>query len=391
MSPISTAWLAMVQKEMREAWRDRRALIAAMAIAVMAPIVIYAATQTAINEAVERPDIYINITGAEFAPRLLSWLTEEGIHDLKLANPDQTSTWKERDINLTIPEDYADSMQAGKPADVMLRADFSEKALVAPLRRINRAVSSYSREISTQRLVMRGTDLQLLRPIQLHEQDTAPTGNNTGFITILLVLYLMLAAFMSGLPIAVDSSAGERERQVLELLLCQPVSTMQIVLSKLTVASLVSAVGVTLTLFFSSLVIPLIDLARIGLAFTLDLATAATLLAILLPLSVFAGSLQLFVAFFARSFKEAQSTVSMVMMLPALAPMALTFVNDRPEVLTWLPITGQYLLLEAVFKGSGAGMGESMVTSSSTLLICAALCWILSRRLLSQKAILSLG
>ena len=114
-------------------------------------------------------------------------------------------------------------------------------------------------------------------------------------------------------------------------------------------------------------------------------------LAILLPLSVFAGSLQLFVAFFSRSFKEAQSTVNMVMMLPAVAPMALTFINDRPDILSWLPITGQYLLLESVFKGGGVSAAESGVTATGTLFISLLLCWAMSRRLRSQKAILSLG
>ncbi len=391
MKAAIALWLTMVQKELREAWRDRRALVAAMAIAVMAPVVIYAATQTAINEALDRPDIYIKIDGQESAPRLISWLAEQGIHPLAAAPEEQASLWQDRDIQLTIPTDYAELIQSGRTIDVVLRADYTEKALLAPLRRVRQAVIDYSRNLGTQRLVMRGIDLQLLRVIELHEQDTAPTGNNTGFITLLLVLYLMLAAFLSGLPVAVDSSAGERERQVLELLLCQPVGTGQIVLAKLTVASLVSAVGVTLTLFFSALVIPLIDLARIGLAFTLDFTTALTLLAILLPLSVFAASLQLFVAFFSRSFKEAQSTVSMVMMLPAIAPMALTFVNDRPDILSWLPISGQYLLLEAVFKGSGVGLGESLITALATLTICLILSLVLSRRLRSQKAILSLG
>jgi sodium transport system permease protein len=386
-----TSFLALLQKELREAFRDRRAMIAAMAIAFMAPLVIYGATQTMIKQAVSLPDVYLAISGAEHAPQLMAYLARNNLHHMSEANDEDLAVWEQRNIRLTIPESYRTDMESGQPVELLLRADYTEQAQKAPIRRLRSAVDAYAQSIGMQRLLMRGIDTRLLQPITLSQQDTAPPDNNTGFITLMLVLYLMLAAFMSGLSVAVDSSAGERERQVLELLLSQPVATSQVVLAKLAVASLISALGVTLTLLLSALVIPLIDLAKLGLAFTLDVQTGLRLLAVLLPLCVFAAALQLFVAFFSRSFKEAQSTVSMVMMLPALAPIALSFITERPPVLSWLPITGQYILLESLFKGAEVSVQENLVTAACTLLICALLVWLLARRLRSQKAILSLG
>ena len=130
------------------------------------------------------------------------------------ANDEDLAVWEQRDIRLTIPESYQSYMESGRPVELILRADYAEQAQKAPIRRLRSALDAYAQSIGMQRLLMRGIDTRLLQAIKLTQQDTAPPDNNTGFITLMLVLYLMLAAFMSGLSVAVDTSAGERERQV---------------------------------------------------------------------------------------------------------------------------------------------------------------------------------
>lgn len=382
---------ALLVKEFKEAFRDKRALMVAMTMALMAPIMIFALSKTMIKEMIETPPIYLNISGSEFAPKLIKQLKTNHILSLNDAPKNVRNLWTERNIELNIPDDFATSMVEGKMIEIVLRADFSEKAINSPLRRVKSEIRNYARSIGAKRLIVRGVDPRLLQPITIAEQDTAEPSSNAVFISMMLGLYVLMAAFMSGLSVAIDSSAGERERNVLEMLLCQPVSTLKIVSAKLCCASAISILGVILTLVLTSFSVGFVDLTKIGATFNLDAYMVAIIVLMLLPISFFASALQLFVSFQAKSFKEAQSTVSMIIMLPAMIPVALMFIDDKPKWLDWLPVSGQSLLMDDLFKGIpihwGAFAGTTLVTIGLTFFLVA----VLSYRLKSEKVVLALS
>ena len=382
---------ALLIKEFKEAFRDRRALMVAMTMAMMAPIMIFALSKTMIKEMIETPPIYLNITGAEFAPKLMKQLKDNHILPLKRASESDKKLWKERNVELIIPDDFAEKMLAGKVIELTLRTDYSEKALNSPLRRIKNEIRRYASVIGSKRLIVRGIDPRLLQPINIIEQDTAEPSSNAVFISMMLGLYVLMAAFMSGLSVAIDSSAGERERNVLEMLLCQPVSTVKIVCSKLCCASSISILGVILTLVLTSVSVGFVDLTKIGATFRLDFYMVVVLVLMLLPISFFASALQLFVSFQAKSFKEAQSTVSMIIMLPAMIPVALMFIDDKPKWLDWLPVSGQSLLMDDLFKGLPINWTAFFGTTLVTIGLTVVLMWILSIRLKSEKVVLALS
>ena len=382
---------ALLLKEYKEAFRDKRALMVAMMMAVMAPVMIFALSKTMIKELVETPPIYVKVSGAEFAPKLIKQFKDENILLFADVPSEDKNLWHERNIEITIPETFAKDMIAGETIDIVLRTDYSDKAMNAPLRRIKDEIRNYARSIGYKRLLVRGVDIRLLKPVNLIEQNTALPSSNAMFISMMLGLYLLMAAFMSGLSVAIDSSAVERERKVLEMILCQPVSTLKIVLAKLVGASTIAIIGVVLTLVLTSFSVGFVDLTKIGATFSLDAFTIAALIILLIPICFFASALQLFVSFQAKSFKEAQSTVSMIIMLPAMIPVALMFIDDKPKWLDWLPVSGQSLLMEDLFKGLPVDWFLVMATSLVTIAITIALVVILSIRLKSEKVVLALS
>lgn len=382
---------ALLIKEIKEAFRDKRALATAMMMALMAPIMIFAMSKVMIKEAVETPPIYIKITGAEYAPQLMQKLEEKNIFDFAEVPADEKRLWEERDIQLEIPETFNQQMLDGEPIEIVLRTDYSEKGIGSPLRRVKKQIEDYSRGIGIQRVIFRGIDIKLLQPIKLVEQDTALPSSNAKMVSVMLGLYLLMAAFMSGLSVAIDTSAGERERNVLEMLLCQPVDTSKIILAKLFNASIISIIGVVLTLALTTFAVGFVDLSKIGATFNLDIATIVALLLLLLPICFFASALQLFVAFQSKSFKEAQSTVSMVIMLPAMLPVALMFIDDKPQWLDWMPITGQSLVMDDLFKGVAVNWAAVGFTGLVTIAITGALVYAMAAKLKSEKVILGLS
>ncbi len=382
---------ALLTKELKEALRDRRALMMALMMAVMAPVMIFAMSKVMIKKAVETPEIYIKFQGAEYAPKLIKHLKDENILSFNDVPEDEKVMWDERDVKLTIPESYNEDMLDGKTIDLILNTDYSDKAMMVPIRRIKDKIREFALSIGYKRLLVRGIDVRLLQPIKLIEQNTAMPNSNAMLISMMLGLYLLMAAFMSGLPVAIDSSAGERERNVLEMLLCQPVSTVKIVLAKLTSASLIAVVGVVLTLVLTSFAVSFIDLTKIGASFSLDAFTISALLLLLIPICFFASALQLFVAFQSKNFKEAQSMVSMIIMLPAMVPFVMMMMDDRPKWLDWLPISGQSLIMEDLFKGLPVSWSLLFFTGFVTVSMTVLLVLAIAKKLKSEKVVLALS
>jgi len=382
---------ALLSKELKEAFRDKRAMMMAMMMAVMAPVMIFAMSKVMIKEAVETPAIYIKVAGAEHAPKLIKALNDDNVLLFSDVPNDEKTIWDERNLSLTIPMSFNQDMLDGKTIDIYLSADYSEKANMSPVRRIKYIINSYARAIGYKRLLVRGIDVRLLQPIKIIEQDTSLPNSNAMIISMMLGLYLLMAAFMSGLPVAIDASAGERERNVLEMLLCQPVSTVKIVAAKLCCASLIACIGVLLTLSLTSFSVSFIDLTKIGASFNLDTFTITALLLLLLPICFFASALQLFVAFQSKNFKEAQSMVSMIIMLPAMVPVIMMFVDNKPKWLDWLPISGQSLIMEDLFKGLPVSWALLAFTGLVTIAMTVLLVLLMARKLRSEKVVLALS
>ena len=382
---------ALLLKELKEAFRDKRAMIMALMMAMMAPVLIFAMSKVMIKEAVETPAIYVKVSGAEYAPKLIKALEDDNILLFSNVPSDKKIIWDERNISLTMPMSFNQDMLDGKTIELYLSVDYSEKANMSPLRRIKSTINDYARAIGYKRLLVRGIDVRLLQPIKVIEQDTSLPNSNAIIISMMLGLYLLMAAFMSGLPVAIDASAGERERNVLEMLLCQPVSTVKIISAKLCCASLIACIGVVLTLSLTSFSVSFIDLTKIGASFSLDTYTVIALLLLLLPICFFASALQLFVAFQSKNFKEAQSMVSMIIMLPAMVPVVIMFIDDKPKWLDWLPISGQSLIMEDLFKGLPVSWAQLGFTGLVTISMTIILVLLMAKKLRSEKVVLALS
>ena len=382
---------ALVLKEYKEAFRDKRALMMALMMAFLAPVGLVIMSKIIIEEAVDEPPVYIKFTGIENAPMLIEHLADKNLFSFADVPDDEKAAWEKRNIAINIPEDYAENMAQGKSIKLHLKADFTDKAVNPPVRRINNAVREFSLSIGYKRLLLRGVDVRLLTPVKLIQQDTAKPDATFMLISMMLGAYLLITAFTTGLSIAIDSSAGERERNVLEMLLCQPVSTLKIVLAKLISASTIAFIGVVLLLSLTSVSVGFVDLTKIGATFNLELSTAIFLMLLLLPMCFFASACQLFVAFQTKSFKEAQSTVGMLIAIPAFIPFVVSMMDDRPEWLNWLPISGQSMIIEGVFKGVEINWLAVGATSLVTIALTVALVLALAKKLKSEKVVMALS
>jgi|HubBroStandDraft_1064217.scaffolds.fasta_scaffold01171_13 sodium transport system permease protein len=166
----------------------------------------------------------------------------------------------------------------------------------------------------------------------------------------MMSVFTLVAAFVGGMNVAMDTVAGERERQSLLPLLMNPVRRREIVLGKWLAVGLFSAAGLILNLAGFAIVF-----ARAGMHLPWLAATAG-----ILPLALLAASLQLLISTVCRAAKEAQTYLSMLVFLPmGLGMFQVFFPAAARGWFAFLPVLGQQLQLERWMKGGGASFGPA--------------------------------
>ena len=382
--------ITMVRKELIDAARDKRSVMAGLYYAIGTPLMMCGMFMLLIGQMSSPEDLNIKIDNADNAPDLIKYLSSQGIsHGDSQSTNDEGDKLDVKDIRLVISDDYAAQMAKGMSAEITLIADKSNEKLQNSIRRLERNLQTYSAEMGSLRLIARGIDPRVVQPIKINVEDQATPDSKGGVILGVATMTMIYAVFISGMNLAIDTSAGERERNSLSLLLSHPVSTRSIVLAKVFSVTVFAMLGLLLTLIMSKISYAFVPWQELG--FTVNISTDFILLMMLigLPIAMMAASLQLFVSFMAKTFKEAQSYLTLVLIVPMMLSMAASY-NIAPDTLQWLPVSGQQQALIAFIKGREIPMLQLLLSSLTTLIIAAGLTFGMERSLKSEKIVFGL-
>ncbi|MBB3167668.1 ABC transporter permease [Simiduia aestuariiviva] len=388
---MNSVFQTLLYKEIIDAMRDRRALMGALLYALFGPVILASALNFAIANKEDDKAIYIDIKGAEYAPVLVEKLAQQHILPLGSGAADDEERWREQPITLEIPETYRANIEQAKKVSLSLWINTAEEGRNSANQRVKAALQQYGNELATYRLVLRGIDPHLLAPYSVDIKDHASAQEKSGMVMGMLAVFVLMSVFVASTSIAIDTSAGERERNALELILIQPITTTQLIGAKLIAVSLLGSLGAFLTLCMTSLVMGFVPLAKMGIGFELNALTIITITLAMLPLAIFAAAFQLFCAFQAKSFKEAQSYISLTIMVPLTIPFAVQFMPHKPDWVNWVPVASQSGLIESIAKGQEIDWLSIGTGAMLTLLLAAILAGWLTRTLKSEKAILALS
>lgn len=380
-NPISIVW----RKELKDALRDKRSVMAAMSYAFFGPLLMAVAFYVLISQLTDESDVEIDITGAEHAPALIQHLQDQGIVEREKPWPAG-----QQPIILEISGHWDEHIASAQPAEVILRADFSAQKQRTEIRRVEQAVASYSRQLGYIRLQMRGLDPQLVSAIDLVKQDTATKGSRAAILMGSVLIFMLLSVFFSGMNVAIDISAGERERNSLELLLSQPLSSHQLVWGKALAASCFAIFGGILSVILIPVIFRFLPLHNIGISVVLEWPMLLLIMLLLAPLALFATALQLFVSFRAKSFKEAQTYISFLLMVPMLAVFGVEFSRLKNQILYYLPLTGQHQALLDIIKGEALQWVPMLISGLFTIAVSMLLLRLIGRMLNSEKVVFGL-
>lgn len=376
---MNNPFLSLFRKEIVDAARDKRSVMAGLYYALFTPALLAIVFTAVITKTTSPQDFSISIEGESEASHLITYLSDRGISH----SDDETEV---KAIRLIISPSFAEQLNRSEPADITLIADYSEDSLRSSIRRTEGVLRGYSSETATLRLIARGIDPSVIRPIDLNIQDLATSDSKGGQLLGMMILVIVLSVFVSGMNLAIDTSAGERERNSLALLLSHPISVRQMVLSKTAAVSTFGMLGLLLVMIMSKIVYPLVPWEELGFSVDISITFMLATLFVGISVAIFAASMQLFVSFMAKSFKEAQTYLTFVMFVPMAMSYATTL-DFVVEELRWAPVSGQLQALIDLMKGKEIPLLQLAVSSLTTLIASAALMLGMERLLKSEKII----
>lgn len=379
----------VMRKEFIDGLRDRRSIASLAAASAITPV-LFGIMFTVVAERRKSADeIALPVAGAQFAPALVDWLTQQtGVTVVPAPNdPEKAVRDRDEDVVLIIEEDFEKNLAKALPAPVKLVTDVTRDATRPKVNRVRALVSSYSQLVGSLRLISRGVAPSVATALRIEEVEVSSSQQRLAAQLGILPLLLVIAALTGGMQIAIDSTAGERERGSLEPLLLNPVPRGAFAAGKWLAASTFGCGAVIFSLLLTITVMRRVPWHDLGIRFTVTDAALASLLVLILPAALLLSAVVLFASTFARSFKEAQSYLGMLMLVPMFPGLVSTAypLSNRP----WLapfPIVGQYALAADVLGGTPP-RPIFYVVAGVSVLACAGVLVVLTGRLLRREAI----
>ncbi len=377
---MEKAWIVL-QKEVLDNLRDRRAITSTLLGTLLGPglmLLLFFVIGRTVEEQTERL-LELPVIGAEHAPGLVAFLEQNGVGVVQPPpNPEEAVRVGDLDVVLAIDSGFGESLEQGVPAQVQLIVDDSRQSSSVVVNRVENLLRDYSGTIVALRLVARGISPVILSPLAVETVDVATPQSETAELLSMMPYFLIFSVFLGGMHLAIDTTAGERERGSLEPLLINPLTRRDLVLGKLgaTIAfTLVSVVGTLVAFWIMLAVVPLEGI--IGTQVSLELGSITRIFLITLPMVLLAASIQTIIAAFSRNYKEAQSYLSFLPLVPALPGMFLAFVPVRASLwMMLIPTFGQQLIINQIMRQEPVLPLNIVVSSLFTVLIAILLIWV---------------
>jgi len=378
---------AVFQKEVVDNFRDRRTLLSALLMGpLFGPILFASVINLSLKQSLSNIDeaLDLPVIGRENAPNLIAYLESHNINIIDapqdLDGAVDAVKLGRHDIVIVIPETFGEDLADTVPATVQLISDQASTTAEREARRAMRALAAYNSELASMRLTMRGISPVIMRPLNIDIVDVSTPSGRSAMLLGMLSYFFLFALLTGGMNLAIDATAGERERGSLEPLLSLPVKRDYLIFGKILAACLFMVLSLSLSLVSFYVTLKFVPLAELGMTpnFGPDVVLIAFLL--LAPFALVGASLMTLVASFTRSYKEAQTWVSVVLLAPTLPILVVSILQVRASTeLMFIPSLSQHLLLVGLIRNEALNLLHVGVSVAGTLLVGALLTWLCAR------------
>jgi len=239
-------------------------------------------------------------------------------------------------VAVEIPAGFEASLKAGDPQTVMIYHYEGEMKSGMGAGEVEKYFRTLREKTVESRLAEKGLKPDVIKPFTVKRQNVAPPEKVGGnFVGGLIPYFIIILCFTGAMYPAIDLTAGEKERGTMETLLCSPVNRVNIVLGKFLMVMTASVATIAFTLLSTATTIlvggPLLMSGKMpsggaasGPMPSIDPAGIIGVFAMVAPVAILFAAVLLTISLFAKSYKEAQSYVSpliIVVLMPAMIGM----------------------------------------------------------------------
>lgn len=382
-------------KELIENFRDRRTLLSALLFGpLFGPILFAIMIGLLLEKTVPEFDqkVEIAVSGNARAPNLIRFLEQ---HDVAITNVDVDEEGARAAIRsaahrlvLLIPEDYPERFTSGAPAPLQIFSDGSDNRTGKYAARVRQLLAAYGAQIGASRLLARGVNPDVASPIAVDDVDVSTPAGRALLVLGMMTYFILFAMLMGGLYLAIDATAGERERGSLESLLTLPVRRETVIYGKILATCCYMLLSLAITLIAFTVSLTFVPLESLGMSANFGPVVAARVFVVVAPFVLLGAGLMTVVASFTRSYKEAQSYLTAVLLVPTLPIVFAGLYSLRPSnALMAVPSLSQHLLMTSLLRDEPLQDIHIAISVGTTLFAGLVLAW-LAGRLYRREAIL---
>lgn len=382
--------LTVARKEWTDGFRDRRALYTLLIGSLFGPAMIGFMFSQIASQQRSAQEIKVPVVGRQHAPILINWLTQQSGVEIVDGPADPETAVRERKVDfvLVIDKEFAEKFRDSRPAPVQVVSDVTSQSVRSKVSRLNSLLTGFSSETGSMRLMARGVSPIIVNALKVEQIEVATAQQRAAMIFNFIPMFLVLALFTAGMPIASDSTAGERERGSLEPLLIIPIPRWQLVAGKWLASSAAALTGMSITLAVTLVVLSRLALEELGIRNHVGTTQILLILAAVVPMGLVSPAVQMFVSCFAKSFKEAQSYLGLLVIVPTIPSIVTMFypLTNRPWIHP-IPVLGQYAMVAEILGGKPLP-ALSLIAATVVAVASAAALLAMATKLFSSEKII---
>jgi len=242
-------------------------------------------------------------------------------------------------------------------------------------------LSEYEQESVKKRLSSQGIDERLLTAVSSVRENAVNPQQMFGFyMGFVIGMFIVMGALMGASSIVVDSTAGEKERKTLELLLTAPIPRSSIMFGKYLagvtfafISPILTALGMSLA---ASFVIPLIsqESSGLNLAGMLSAGKILTILLIILLFAAFIVALLMAIAVRTHSTKQAGTYLAPLNIIMVIPIIFMQIIPAAPPAwMFFVPFMNVMLVLRGLLMNTLPATAIAYTLASNLVFLALAL------------------
>ncbi|WP_044338901.1 ABC transporter permease [Rossellomorea aquimaris] len=341
-------------KELKDSFRDRRTLLLTVLLPIfmMSGLVLFYENMVSGDEG-ESYTLAVDSSINKEVTDLFSGY--ETIDIVKTADPQKSVEEGDALAAVIVSPGFMRNIEQGKEAGVTIIGDSLSQKSSNLMNLVTTALTAYEKQVTADRLEAQGTDLSIIKPFNITQQEISDDDTSMFLLAFLVPLILAISIGVGTGPSAADLFAGEKEKKTMEALLMTPVKRSTLLMAKwLTIATVGVVTGIVTLIVLAIEISLFTENLKAAVSFGDDVYLIIILsLLLTIVYAVFVASLQMITSIIGKTVKEAQSYSAPIMMLVAFPGMIITNVglNELSFQHFAIPVLNLFSQFKELFMG----------------------------------------